>query len=111
MYQTVWSSSNNQRASHGTMHITLRSRATKYSLSHPHLVQWKLIIKVLERGDVPLYGFRGKRIHAMERIVLLVSFGTIDSTRTKHIAFEDVEMHYPYNCIFGKEAQMLVRPS
>jgi hypothetical protein len=67
--------------------------------------------KVLERGDGPLYGFRGKIIHAMERIVLLVSFGTLDNTRTKHIAFDDVEMHYPYNCIFGKEAQMLVRPS
>jgi hypothetical protein len=26
------------------MHITLRSRVTKYSLSHPHLVQWKSLL-------------------------------------------------------------------
>jgi hypothetical protein len=62
----------------------------------------KIDLKVLGRADNPLCGFGGKRIHSVGRIVLLVPFGTVNNARTKQIAFDVGEMHYPYNSLFGR---------
>jgi hypothetical protein len=49
-----------------------------------------------------LYGFGGKRIEPVGVITLLVSFGTPQNSCTEYITFNVVDMHYPYNVIFGR---------
>jgi hypothetical protein len=43
----------------------------------------KIDRKLLVRVEHPLYGFGGKPIHSIGRIVLPVSFGTVDNARTE----------------------------
>jgi hypothetical protein len=56
---------------------------------------------LLQPPDKPLYGFRGRVIHALGKVVLSVSFGTVQNTRTEYLSFDVVEMYYPYNGILG----------
>ena len=62
----------------------------------------KIDHKMLERAEHPLYGFGGKKIHSIGRIILPVSFGTVSNARTEQIAFDVVNMYYPYNALFGR---------
>ena len=64
----------------------------------------KIDRKVLGRAEHPLYGFSGKKIHSIGRIILPVSFRTISNARREQIAFDVVDMYYPYNALFGREA-------
>ena len=50
-----------------------------------------------------MYGFGGKKIHSIGRIILLVSFRTVSNARREQIAFDVVDMYYPYNALFGRE--------
>jgi hypothetical protein len=52
--------------------------------------------------DTPLYGFDGRLIHAVGKVLLPVSFGTVLNARTEYLSFDVVEMYYPYNGILGK---------
>jgi hypothetical protein len=58
--------------------------------------------KQLKEPTKPLYGFGGKRIETVEVITLTVLFGIPQNTRTEYITFNVVDMHYPYNAIFGR---------
>jgi hypothetical protein len=58
--------------------------------------------KQLKEAKKLLYGFRGKRIEPVGSIPLLVSFGSLQNAWTEHINFDVVDMHYPYNAIFGR---------
>jgi hypothetical protein len=49
-----------------------------------------------------VYGFGGKRIKPFRIITLPVSFGTPKKLHTEYIAFDVVDMLYPYNPIFGR---------
>jgi hypothetical protein len=62
----------------------------------------KIDRKLLGRVEHPLYGFGGKPIHSIGRIVLSVSFGTVNNARTEQIAFDVVDIHYPYNALFER---------
>jgi hypothetical protein len=62
----------------------------------------KIDRKLLGRAEHPLYSFGGKPIHSIGRIVLLVSFGIVNNARTEQIAFDVVDIHYPYNALFGR---------
>jgi hypothetical protein len=57
---------------------------------------------LLQPPDTPLYGFRGRVIHALAKVVLPVSFGTVQNARTKYLSFDVAEMYYPYNGILGR---------
>jgi hypothetical protein len=57
---------------------------------------------LLQPPDTPLYGFGGRVIHAVGKVLLLVSFGTIQNARTKYQSFDVVEMYYPYNGILER---------
>jgi hypothetical protein len=57
---------------------------------------------LLQPPDTPLYGFRGRVIHALGKVVLLVSFGTVQNDRIEYLFFDVVEMYYPYNGILGR---------
>ena len=63
----------------------------------------KIDRKILGRAEHPLYGFGGKKIHSIGRIILPVSFGIGSNARTEQIAFDVVDMYYPYNALFGRE--------
>jgi hypothetical protein len=52
--------------------------------------------------DTLLYGFGGQVIHALGKVVLPVSFGTIQNAKTEYLSFDVVEMYYPYNDILGR---------
>ena len=52
--------------------------------------------------DLPLIGFRGKRINALGTMSLPVSFGGQEISRTKYVTFDVVDLYYPYNAIFGR---------
>jgi hypothetical protein len=52
--------------------------------------------------DTPLYGFGGRIIHALGKVVLLVSFETVQNARTEYLSFNVVQMYYPYNGILGR---------
>jgi hypothetical protein len=61
-----------------------------------------LSIDLLQPPDTALYRFAGRVIHALGKVVLPVSFGTIQNARTEYLSFDVVEMYYPYNGILGK---------
>jgi hypothetical protein len=50
----------------------------------------------------PLYGFNGKRVEPVGVITLPVLFGTPKNPRTEYIAFDVIDMLYPYNAICGQ---------
>ena len=54
----------------------------------------KIYHKILGRAEHPLYGFGGKKIHSIGRIVLPVSFRTVSNARTEQIAFDVVDRYY-----------------
>ena len=57
---------------------------------------------LLQPAEIPLIGFGGKRVEALGKISLPVSFGDIINPRTEHVTFDIVEMNYPYLAIFGR---------
>jgi hypothetical protein len=57
---------------------------------------------LLQPPDTPLYGFRGRVIHVLGKVVLPVSFGTVQNARTEYLSFDVVEMYYSYNGILGR---------
>lgn len=64
--------------------------------------QMKLSKNQLQPSDSPLVGSGGKRIEALGNISLSVSIGDIQNARTEYITFDVVDLHYPYNAIFGR---------
>jgi hypothetical protein len=63
--------------------------------------QMKLSRSQLQPSESPLIGFGGKQIHALGKVALPVSFGTSENARTEYVTFDVVDLHYPYNAIFG----------
>jgi hypothetical protein len=57
---------------------------------------------LLQPQDTPLYGFRGRVIHVLGKVVLLVSFRTVQNARTEYLSFDVVEIYCPYNGILGR---------
>jgi hypothetical protein len=58
--------------------------------------------KLLQPLDTPLYGFGGRVIHAIGKVSLPISFGTVQNARIDYLSFDVVEMYYPYNGILGR---------
>ena len=56
----------------------------------------------MQPSDSPLIGFGGKRIDALGKISLPVSFGAQENARTEYITFDVVDLYYSYNAIFGR---------
>jgi hypothetical protein len=50
----------------------------------------------------PLRGFIGRQILALGKIIMSVTFGYVNNTRTKQVVFDIVDMEYPYNAIIGR---------
>jgi hypothetical protein len=63
--------------------------------------QMKLSRSQLQPSESPLIGFGGKEFHALGKVSLPVSFGHSGNARTKYTTFDVVDLHYPYNAIFG----------
>ena len=61
-----------------------------------------LIEKAMQKSQYPLLGFGGKRIKALGKIELNVTFGEGNTQRTELITFDVVDINYPYNAIFGR---------
>jgi hypothetical protein len=59
-------------------------------------------IKQLKEATKPLYGFGGRRIELVGSISLHVSIGNLQNAWTEYVTFDVVDMHYPYNTIFGR---------
>ena len=57
--------------------------------------------KALQKSQYPLIGFGGKRIEALGKIELNVTFGEGATQRTEAITFGLVDINYPYNAIFA----------
>jgi hypothetical protein len=55
----------------------------------------------LKKAEHPLYGFGNKRIEALGKIDVNVTFSQDATMRTEVITFEVVDFVYPYNAIFG----------
>ena len=60
----------------------------------------KLSRSQLQPSNSPLIGFGGKRIDALGKIFLPVSFGGQENARTEYVTFDIVDLYYPYNAIF-----------
>jgi hypothetical protein len=56
----------------------------------------------MQKAEHPLYGFGNKRIEAMGKIDVNVTFGQDATMRTEVIIFDVVDFAYPYNAIFGR---------
>ena len=56
----------------------------------------------LKKSQYPLIGFGGKRIEALGKIELNVTFGDGAAQGTEAITFDVVDINYPYNAIFGR---------
>jgi hypothetical protein len=46
---------------------------------------------LLQPPNTPLYGFGGRVIHALGKVVLPVSFGTVQNARTEYLSFDVVD--------------------
>jgi hypothetical protein len=57
---------------------------------------------LLQPPHTPLYGFGGRVIHPLGKVVLPMSFGTVQNARIEYFSFNVVEMYYPYNGILGR---------
>jgi hypothetical protein len=57
---------------------------------------------LLQPPDTPLYGFGGRVIHALGKVVLPMSFRTVQNARTEYLSLDVVEMYDPYNGILGR---------
>ena len=57
--------------------------------------------KNLHKSQYPLIGFGGKKIEALGKIELNVTFGEGNTQRTELVTFDVVDIAYPYNAIFG----------
>jgi hypothetical protein len=58
-------------------------------------------IEDLQKAEHPLYGFGNKRIEALGKIDVNVTFGQDATMRTEVITFDVVDFMYQYNAIFG----------
>jgi hypothetical protein len=56
----------------------------------------------LKKAEHPLYGFGNKRIEALGKIDVNVTFSQDATMRTEVITFDVVDFVYPYNAIFGR---------
>ena len=52
--------------------------------------------------DSPLISFGGKKIDALGKVSLLVSFEGLENAITEYMTFNVVDLYYPYNAIFGR---------
>ena len=52
--------------------------------------------------DSPIIGFGGKRINALGKISLPVSFGGQENARIEYVTFDIVDLYYPYNAILDR---------
>jgi hypothetical protein len=64
--------------------------------------QMQLSRTQLATSDSPLIGFGGKKIEALGKISLPVSFGDQENARTEYVTFDVVDIYYPYNAILGR---------
>jgi hypothetical protein len=55
-----------------------------------------------QKAEHTLYGFGNKRIEALGKIDVNVTFGQDATMRTEVITFDVVDFVYPYNAIFGR---------
>ena len=68
------------------------------------ILMWQCFVKMgfteiaLKKSQYPLIGFGGKRIEALGKIELNVTFGEGATQRTEAV----VDINYPYNAIFGR---------
>jgi hypothetical protein len=75
--------------------------------SSANVLTWQCFLKMgfteknLHKSQYPLIGFGGKRIEALGKIELNVTFGEGNTQRTELIIFDVVDIAYPYNAIFG----------
>jgi hypothetical protein len=78
--------------------------------SSADVLTWQCFVKMgfteknLHKSQYPLIGFGGKRIEALGKIELNVTFGEGDTQRTELITFDVVDIAYPYNAIFGRNS-------
>lgn len=56
----------------------------------------------LEPAGNSLYGFGGKKIDAISKKAIPVSFAEGKKVRTEMITFDIVNIDYPYTAIFGR---------
>jgi hypothetical protein len=57
---------------------------------------------LLQLAKIPLIGFGSKRVNALGKIPLPVSFGDLTNPRMENITFNVVEMNYSYLAIFRR---------
>jgi hypothetical protein len=50
----------------------------------------------------PLCGFGGRKIAALGKITMPITYGYVHNTRTEQVVFDIVDMEYPYNAIIGR---------
>jgi hypothetical protein len=50
----------------------------------------------------PLCGFVGRKIVALGKMTMSVTFGYVHNTRSEQVVFDIVDMEYPYNAIIGR---------
>ncbi|RLN11994.1 polyprotein [Panicum miliaceum] len=66
------------------------------------LIQMGFMVKDLKKSTSPMIGFGGKRIEAVGKADINVTFGQGPTMRTEVITFDIVDIQYPYNSIFGR---------
>ena len=75
--------------------------------SSADILVWQCFVKMgftekaLQKSQYSLIGFGGKRIEALGKIELNVTFGEGATQRTDAITFDVVDINYTYNAIFG----------
>lgn len=76
--------------------------------SSTNIITWQCFVQMgftekdLKKSTYPLIGFGGKKIEAVGKANINVTFGEGATMRTKVITFDIMDLHHPYNAIFGR---------
>jgi hypothetical protein len=56
----------------------------------------------LQDSAFPLCGFAGQQVMALGKLIMHVTFGYVNHTRTEDTMFDVVDMEFPYNIVIGR---------
>jgi hypothetical protein len=61
----------------------------------------------LQDSAFPLCGFGGQQVMALGMLIMLVTFGYVNNTRTEDVIFDVVDMEFPYNIVIERGTLIL----
>ena len=82
--------------------VSVDNGSAAYILTENAFVKMSIDNNNLRPSTNPLCGFGGKKVDALGKIPLMVSFGQGQNSRVEEATFDVIDINYPYNAIVGQ---------